>query len=79
MIALKTAMAARVLLKHDAIAKGLEFDYCLRFFFVLKCCFTSTETIRDGEPRMATSIFTQLLSSEAQRFKFNVAFCPQTP
>ena len=31
------------------------------------CCFTSTETIRtirDGEPRTATSTFTQLLSSE---------------
>ena len=31
-----------------------------------QCCFTSTETvrtIRDGEPRTATSTFTQLLSS----------------
>ena len=31
------------------------------------CCFTSTETIRtirDGEPRTATSTFTQLLSSD---------------
>ena len=31
-----------------------------------RCCFTSTETarlIRDGEPRTATSTFTQLLSS----------------
>ncbi len=33
----------------------------------VQCCFTSTETIRtigDGEPRMATLIFTQLLSSD---------------
>ena len=32
------------------------------------CCFTSTETVqtnRDEEPRMATSTFTQLLSSES--------------
>ena len=32
----------------------------------VQCCFTSTETlrtIRDGEPRTATSTFTQLLSS----------------
>ena len=35
--------------------------------FFLKCCFTSTETmrtIRDGEPRAATSTFTQLLRSD---------------
>ena len=33
----------------------------------VQCCFTSTETIRtirDGEPRTATSTFTQLLTSE---------------
>ena len=31
----------------------------------IQCCFTSIETtIRDGEPRTATSTFTQLLSSE---------------
>ena len=33
----------------------------------VQCCFTSTETmrlIRDGEPRTATSTFTQLLSSD---------------
>ena len=38
--------------------------YNIVFFF--RCCFTSTETIRlirDGEPRTATSTFTQLLSS----------------
>ena len=32
----------------------------------VQCCFTSTETVvtvRDGEPRMATSTFTQLLNS----------------
>ena len=31
-----------------------------------QCCFTSTETvrtIRDGEPRTATSTFTQIMSS----------------
>ena len=36
-------------------------------FHTVQCCFTSTETIRtirDGEPRTATSTFTQLLSSE---------------
>ena len=34
-----------------------------------QCCLTSTETIRtvrDGDPRTATSAFTQLLSSELQ-------------
>ena len=34
--------------------------------FQVQCCFTSTETvptIRDGEPRTATSTFTQLLTS----------------
>ena len=33
----------------------------------VRCCFTSTETtrtVRDGEPRTATSAFTQLLSSQ---------------
>ena len=37
----------------------------IRFSFL--CCCTSTETIRlirDGEPRTATSTFTQLLSSD---------------
>ena len=36
---------------------------------VLQCCFTSTETIRtvkDREPRMAASTFTQLLRSIVQ-------------
>ena len=41
---------------------------CLSFISVrVQCCFRSTETvqtIRDGEPRMATSTFTQILSSE---------------
>ena len=34
----------------------------------VQCCFTSTEaikTIREGEPRTATSTFTKLLSSES--------------
>ena len=45
-----------------------------------KCCFTSTETIRttrDGEPRTATSTFTQLRSSNAllgESFLFIVSF-----
>ena len=42
-----------------------QFDrYCCSS---VQCCFTSTEivmTVRDGEPRTATSTFTQLLSSE---------------
>ena len=36
----------------------------------VQCCFTTTETIRpvrDGEPRTATSTFTQLLNSEGPR------------
>ena len=47
----------------------------------VQCCFTSTETIlrtiRAGEPRTATSIFTQLLSSEI--LQFSVALRPQGP
>ena len=42
-----------------------------------QCCFTSTETIRtirDGEPWTATSTFTQLLSSVAERLLY--AFRP---
>ena len=39
----------------------------------VQCRFTSTETIirtiRDGEPRTATSTFTQFLSSDASRLK----------
>ena len=29
----------------------------------MQCCFMSTGTVRDGEPRTSTSTFTQLLSS----------------
>ena len=39
---------------------------CVCVWGLFQCCFTSTETIRlirDGEPRTATSISTQLLSS----------------
>ena len=46
----------------------------------VQCCFTSPETIRtirDGEPRTATSTFTQLLSSEL--VQFNVALRPLRP
>ena len=35
-------------------------------WLLVQCCFTSTETVRlvrDGEPKTATSTFTQLLSS----------------
>ena len=36
-----------------------------------------TDYVRDGEPRTATSTFTQSLSSE--EFEFNVALRPQRP
>ena len=39
---------------------------CDQRLSMVQCCFTSTETarlIRDGEPRTATSTFTQLLKS----------------
>ena len=29
----------------------------------VQCCFTSTETIRDGDPRTVTSTLTQLLGT----------------
>ena len=50
----------------------------LHFHTAPECCFTSTEivrTIRDGEPRTATSTFT---ASELC-LKFNVALHPQRP
>ena len=37
----------------------------------------TVRTIRDREPRTATSTFTQLLNSEI--LQFNVALCPQRP
>ena len=43
----------------------------------VQCCFTSTETvrtIRDGEPRTATSTFTRLLNSACLRTQFLVLF-----
>ena len=43
---------------------GTNCDQCLS---MVQCCFTSTETvrlIRSGNPRTATSIFTQLLNSD---------------
>ena len=43
----------------------VSFQCC--FTSTVQCCFTSTETIRlirDGEPRAATSTFTQLLRSD---------------
>ena len=42
-----------------------------RILFLFECCFTFKETVRtvrDGEPRTATSTFTQLLSSVFQQF-----------
>ena len=56
------------LLKRKESQSGIElssFRCCFVLFFSSNC-FTSTETIRlirDGEPRTATTIFTQLLSS----------------
>ena len=47
----------------------------------VQCSFPSTETIRfirDGEPRTATSTFTQLLNS-GRDFQFSVPFRPQKP
>ena len=44
--------------------------------FSFQCCFTSTETfrlIRDGEPRTATSAFTQLLSSDINKLSKNTS------
>ena len=41
---------------------------CDQCVCMVQCCFTSTETIvkiiRDGEPKTATSTFTQLLNSD---------------
>ena len=48
----------------------------VQFLFKFSVCFTSTETIRtirDGEPRKATSTFTQLLISECVLSEFSVA------
>ena len=45
----------------SGVVMGVKLAAATDFF---QCCFTSTETIRtirDGEPRTATSIFTQLL------------------
>ena len=51
-------------------------------FSSVQCCFKSTETvriIRDGEPRAATSTFTQLLNSECLSSSSVVALLPQRP
>ena len=51
---------------------------CTRQMDIVQRCFAFTETlqtIRDGEPRSATSTFTQLLSSaDRQMFTFSVYF-----
>ena len=59
-------------------------SWSLERLFSFQCCFTFTETvrlIRDGEPRTATSTFTQLLGSEqyATFSSSNVALRPQRP
>ena len=44
----------------------------------VQCCLTSTETIRtirDGDPRTATSTFTQLLSSEQGDDELSINSC----
>ena len=59
---------SRVLSVDDVnLAEFIPFTAHSRLLFKFRCCFTSTETIRtirDGEPRTATSTFTQLRSSE---------------
>ena len=48
---------------------GILATNCDQCVSLVQCCFTSTETIRlirDGDPRTATSTFTQLLSSKIQ-------------
>ena len=45
----------------------------------VQCCFTSTETvptIKDGEPRTATSTFTQLLNSEMHNIESRFVIRP---
>ena len=53
-----------------------------QFWGSVQCRFTSTETIRtvrDGEPRTATSIFTQLLNSAATSSSMLLNLRPQRP
>ena len=45
--------------------------------YQIQCCFTFTETIgtsKDGEPRTATSTFTQLLLSDLEKAKVQCCF-----
>ena len=55
--------------KHSIhFARTAASEHSARHHCSVQRCFTSTETvrtIRDGEPRMATSTFTQLLSSDS--------------
>ena len=63
------------LVKKTKTATGFLID-------LIQWRFTSTETmrrIRDGKPRMFTSTFTKLLSSELSLFKFSFALRPQRP
>ena len=72
--------------RNDYLGRGAHdghLDYhtapALLYIYFGQCCFTSTETtgtVRDVEPRKATSTFTQLLSSELE---FSVALRPQRP
>ena len=53
-----------------------EHEQKIEAAFSFQCYFTSTETIRlirDGEPRMATSTFTQLLSCVSGLSRFQLA------
>ena len=52
------------------------YEQKIKAAFSFQCCFTSTETIRlirDREPRMATSTFTQLLSCVSGLSRFQPA------
>ena len=56
------------ILADDRPSLGLA-EKCQRIRVQVRCCFTSTETIRTiriGEPRTSTSTFTQLLISDCQ-------------
>ena len=54
----------------------LKEERALKFNFAFALHPETVRTIRDGEPRTATSTFTQLLSSE---FMFNFALRPWRP
>ena len=49
------------------------------FFSYFNVALRPQRPVRDGEPRTATSTFTQLLVSVETRLRFSVALCPQRP